>query len=385
MSFSGKHTDSLLKKGFSRRDLGRIASLLTAGATLPFYNEFAMAQQAQGGRGGGRRGNDPDAVIINQNENPLGPCQEGLDAIAKVAPHGGRYSPFGEQAELVTAIAETEGVKENYVAPFAGSSDPLHRAACAFTAPKRNWVMANPGYGGGAPAFIGSSVTRVPLRADFAHDGKAMIAADPDGGVYYICNPNNPTGTITPRADIEYILANKKKDAVVVVDEAYIHFADTAKPCNDLVAADKDIIVMRTFSKVYGMAGIRAGFALGRPDLLAKLRQFGVGFLPITGMACATASLRAKDVVAKRKAINKSVRQNTFAFLEKKGVKYLPSESNCFMMDLGRPYNDVYQGLAAQKVYVGRSWPVWPTKVRVTVGTQEEMNKFQAAMEKILA
>jgi len=95
MSFSGKHTDSLLKKGFSRRDLGRIASLLTAGATLPFYNEFAMAQQAQGGRGGGRRGNDPDAVIINQNENPLGPCQEGLDAIAKVAPHGGRYSPFG--------------------------------------------------------------------------------------------------------------------------------------------------------------------------------------------------------------------------------------------------------------------------------------------------
>ena len=181
MFLSGTHTESLLRRGFTRRDLGRIASLLTAGAALPFYNEFAMAQQARGGRGGARRGYDPEAVHIDQNENPLGPCQEGLDAIAKVAPHGGRYSPFGEQGDLVTAIAETEGVKENYVAPFAGSSDPLHRAACAFTAPKRNWVMANPGYGGGAPAFIGSGVTRVPLRDDFAHDGKAMIEADPEG------------------------------------------------------------------------------------------------------------------------------------------------------------------------------------------------------------
>ena len=376
-------TDSLLKRGFSRRDIGRIASLLTAGAAMPFYNEFSMAQAAAPQRG--RRGTDPDAVRIDQNENPLGPCQEGLDAIAKIAPHGGRYSPFGEQGDLVTAIAEMEGVKENYVAVYAGSSDPLHRAACAFTAPKRNWVMANPGYGGGAPAFIGSGVSRVPLRADYAHDGKAMIEADPEGGVYYICNPNNPTGTVTPREDIEYILANKKKDAVVVVDEAYIHFADTAKPCSDLVAADKDVIVMRTFSKVYGMAGIRAGFALGRPDLLAKLRPFGAGFLPITGLACATASLKAKDLVAKRKEINKTVRQNTFAFFEKKGVKYIPSETNCFMMDIGRPHAEVQAAFAEQKIYVGRIWQVWPTKVRVTVGTQEEMNKFTAALDKILS
>ena len=385
MPLSGTHTDSLLKKGFSRRDLGRIASLLTAGAALPFYNEFAMAQAARPQRAGGRRGFDPEAVHIDSNENPLGPCAEGIEAIAKIAPFGGRYSPHGEQGDLVTAIAEMEGVKESYISPFAGSSDPLHRAACAFTAPKRNWVMANPGYGGGAPAFIGSGVTRVPLRADFSHDGKAMIEADPDGGVYYICNPNNPTGTVTPREEIEYILTNKKKDAVVVVDEAYIHFADTAKMCNDLVAADKDIIVMRTFSKVYGMAGIRAGFAMARPDLLAKLRPYGSGFLPITGLACATASLKAKDLVANRKKINKDIRQNTFAFLDKKGVKYIPSQTNCFMMDIGRPHDEVAQAFAAQKIYVGRAWPVWPTKVRVTVGTQEEMNKFQTALEKILA
>jgi len=383
MSLSGTGTTSLLKKGFSRRDLGRIASLLTAGAAMPFYNEFSMAQAASPQQG--RRTADPDAVHIDQNENPLGPSQEGLDAIARIAPHGGRYNPSGEQQELVATIAEMEGVKTNYVTVFAGSSDPLHRAACAFTAPKRNWVMANPGYGGGAPAFIGSGVTRVALRSDFSHDGKAMIEADPDGGVYYICNPNNPTGTITPREDIEYILAHKKPDAVVVVDEAYIHFSDTAKPCSDLVAADKDVIVMRTFSKVYGMAGIRAGFALGRPNLLAKLRPYGAGFLPVTGVSCALASLKAKDLVAKRKAINTKTRQDTFAFFEKKGVKYIPSQSNCFMMDIGKPHNAVQQAFAAQKIYVGREWPVWPTKVRVTVGTPEEMNKFTAALEKIMA
>jgi histidinol-phosphate aminotransferase len=385
MPLPGTHTVSLRKNGFSRRDIGRIAGLLTAGAALPFYNEFAMAQAARPQRAGGRRGMDPDAVYIDSNENPLGPCAEAVEAIARTAPSGGRYSPHGEQGELLTAIAETEGVKESYVALFAGSSDPLHRAACAFTSPKRNWVMANPGYGGGAPAFIGSGLTRVPLGADYAHDGKAMLEADPDGGVYYVCNPNNPTGTVTPRADIDYILANKKKDAVVVVDEAYIHFADNARTCNDLVAADKDVIVMRTFSKVYGMAGIRAGFAMARPDLLARLRPYGVGFLPVTGLAAATASLKVKDLVAKRKEINRTIRRNTFTFLEKKGVPYIPSQTNCFMMDMGRPHDDVAQAFAARKIYVGRMWPVWPTKVRVTVGTQEEMSRFQASLEQILA
>jgi histidinol-phosphate aminotransferase len=387
MLLSTDHTKSLLARGFSRRDIGRIASLLTAGAALPFYNEYAMAQDAQQralrGTGMGRRAMDPDAVRISTNENPLGPCKEGCEAIARIAPLGGRYSPANEQGDLVTAIAEMEGVKESYVAPFAGSSDPLHRVSCAFTSPTRGWVMGDPGYGGGAPAFIGSPTQRVPLRPDHSHDVEAMIKADPNAGVYYVCNPNNPSGTLTPRKDIEYLLANKKKDAVVLVDEAYIHFAEKAKPCSDLVAADKDVIVLRTFSKVYGMAGIRAGFAMGRPDLLGKLRPYGVGFLPITGLACATASLRVKGLVAERREINRKIRENTFAFLKKKGIEYIPSETNFFMMEVHRPGNEYVQALAAHKIFIGRVWQAWPTKVRVTVGTQEEMDKFMAAVEKV--
>ena len=286
-------------------------------------------------------------------------------------------------SEFITAIAETEGVKESYVSPFAGSSDPLHRSTCAFTAPSRSWCMGEPGYGGGAPEFIGSKTVRVPLRKDFSHDVEAMVKTDPNAGVYYICNPNNPSGSVTLRADIEYLLANKKQDAVVVVDEAYVHFSDTAKPCNDLVAADKDVVVLRTFSKIYGMAGLRAGFAMGRPDLLAKLRPFGGGMLPVTGLACATASLRVKGLVAERRALNKRIREDVFSFLEKKNIKYVPSETNFFMMEVGRPGTEYAKAMAEQKVIIGRVWNAWPTKVRVTIGTQEEMNKFKAAVEKI--
>jgi histidinol-phosphate aminotransferase len=387
MSLFQNDLQSFLQRGFTRRQLGRIATVLTAGASLPFYNEFAMAQddeQRVARAIGIHPGSDPALVRLNSNENPLGPCQEGLEALINVAPHGGRYQPFGETDAFVGAVADAECVRPEYIAPFAGSSDPLRRVACAFTSPGRSYCMASPGYGGGAPEFIGSKLTRVPLRPDYSHDVEAMIRTDPDAGVYYICNPNNPTGTLTPRKDIDYLLANKKKDAVVVVDEAYIHFSETAPSSTDLVAADKDVIVLRTFSKLYGMAGLRAGFALARPDLLAKLRPYGAGPLPVTGLACATASLRAAGtVVPERRAINKRIRENTFSYLEKRNIRYIRTEASFFMMDVNRPGADFAKAMARHKVMIGRVWPVWPTKVRVSVGTQAEMDRFMAACDKV--
>ncbi len=385
MPLSTQQIDSLSGRGFSRRQIGRVAGMLSAGAAFPLFSEFAMAQDAQR-RMTGRAMIPADAVRISTNENPLGPCKEGLEAIYKVAQFGGRYSPHNEAGELVRAIAETEGVTQDCVQATAGSSDPLTRSSCAFTSPTRSWVMADPGYGGGAPKYIGSQVIRVPLRPDYSHDVQAMVKADPNAGAYYVCNPNNPTGSITTRKDIEYLLANKKPDAVVVVDEAYIHFSDHAQPANDLVAAGKDVVVLRTFSKAYGMAGIRAGFALARPDLIAKMSAYGnASFLPITGTACATASIRVKGLMAERRAINKRIRENTFEYLEKKGISYIPSESNCFLMEVGRPGMEVAKAMTEHKVYIGRVWPIWPTKVRVTVGTQDEMDKFKAAFDKVMA
>ena len=184
MSLSNETRDSLLQRGFSRRQLGRISGLFAAGAALPFFNEHAMAQQAEVAlnrrAGGTRRPMDADAVRITSNENPLGPCKEGLEAIYRVAPLGGRYSPTGESADFVEMMAETEGVKQDYIAAYPGSSSPLAASSCAFTSPARSWTMADPGYGSGAPGYIGSKVVRVPLRKDMSHDVEAMIKADPN-------------------------------------------------------------------------------------------------------------------------------------------------------------------------------------------------------------
>jgi histidinol-phosphate/aromatic aminotransferase/cobyric acid decarboxylase-like protein len=377
--------DSLLHRGFSRRQLGRIAALLTAGASFPFYNESAMAQQAERHVRLGPRGEaDPEYVRINQNENPMGPCKEGLEAIARVAPNGWRYNPSGEQAELVSTIAAAEDIPEACIAIYPGSSDALIRAACVFTSPTRGWTMATPGYGGGAPAFIGSKLTQVPLRPDYSHDAEGMIEADPTAGAYYVVNPNNPTATLTPHKDIEYLLANKQKDGVVIVDEAYIHFSEKAQPCTDLVRAGKDVVVMRTFSKIYGMAGLRAGFVMARPDLLNKLR-FGANFMNVTAVACATASLKTPTLVPERRAAMRRLREETLEYLEGKGVKVIPSEANFFMMEVNRPHRQFADAMAANKVIVGRPWPVWPTKVRVTIGTAEEMARFRAAFETVWA
>jgi histidinol-phosphate aminotransferase len=372
---------SFLSRGFSRRQLGRIASAITAGAALPFYNEAAFAQRAN------RGSMASDGVRINSNENPLGPCDVALEAIYKVAKFGGRYSPNNESGDLVAAVADVEGLKPSYISPFAGSSDPLLRTVCAFTSPTRGYVSADPGYesGAGTAQFIGAKVTRVPLRKDYSHDVRAMVKADPNAGVIYIANPNNPTGTLTSHEDIEYVLANMPKGCILLLDEAYIHLSSNAKSGIDLVAADKDVILLRTFSKIYGMAGIRAGLALARPDLLEKLKPYGAGFVPITGLAAATASLRSKTVVPERRKINKDIRDNVFEFLEAKHIAYVKSEANHFMMDVKRPYNEVVQGLAQQKVYVGRLWPAWPTHVRVSIGTQDEMDKFKAALVKVMA
>src|SRR5262249_58048765 len=144
----------------------------------------------------------------------------------------------------------------------------------AFTSPSKPLVSANPDYeaAGKGASLHGAKVIRAPLTKTWAHDVKAMVKAAEErkAGLIYICNPNNPTGTVTPRADIEWLIANKPEDTILLLDEAYIHLSEEPL-CSDLVAMDKDVIILRTFSKLYGMAGLRAGAALGRPDLIGIL------------------------------------------------------------------------------------------------------------------
>src|SRR5277367_5943073 len=268
MSLHPKVKEELLERGYSRRNIAQIA--LGAAAALPFFHEFALAQQldpaAPRRPRGGPRAYDPEVVQISGNENPMGPSKQGLEAIAKVAPLAWRYGPQGDNNDLQSLLESTENVKPGYVVAYPGSGTPLANLVPAFTSPTRSWVMASPGYGNGASRGIGNKVVAVPLRKDYSHDVEAMIKADPNVGAYYICNPNNPTGTLTPRKDFEYILANKPKDAVLVIDEAYVHFSGPENMSTDLVKAGKDVLVLRTFSKIYGMAGLRAGIVYAKPE-----------------------------------------------------------------------------------------------------------------------
>jgi len=169
------------------------------------------------------------------------------------------------------------------------------------------------------------------------------------------------------------------------VDEAYIHFSDGTSAL-DLVKADKDVVVLRTFSKVYGMAGMRCGFALGRPDLLARLDAWGGwNSMPITAVVAATASLKDAQLVPQRKRLNAAVREATFEWLNRNAYAYIPSQSNCFMLDTKRQAKDVIDAMAAQNVFIGRIWPVMPTWVRITVGTGPEMERFQSAFQRVMA
>ena len=322
------------------------------------------------------------AIYLDSNENPLGPCAAARQAIAEITPSGGRY--LDDLSEQLSRLLATEGLKADYVGLHSFErAAALHGSGVHFTVAELRHCRSGIEAGIFMSRISGARVVAVPLTRSFAHDVRAMVASASDAGVIYICNPNNPTGTLTEHSEIEYAVEKKPKDAVVLVDEAYLHFSD-AVSATDLVKADKDVIVLRTFSKAYGLAGIRCGFAIARPDLLDRLDNFGGNFMPITAVAAATASLKDVQLIPERKRINAAVRAEIFQWLDHNGYNYIPSQANCFMLDAKRPAKAVVEAMAKQNVMIGRVWPVMPNWTRITVGTHEEMAQFQAALRKVM-
>lgn len=367
---------------FSRRSFLHASTAASAALTIGAVSEPMLAWASL------REVASPgtDAVYINANENPLGPCASARRAVVDIAPSGGRYL-YEKMESFVKDYAAGEGLKPEYVNVYPGSSTPLHYSVLAFTSPKASYVTADPSFESGMQSAVhsGARVVRVPLAKDYAHDVKAMLNAAPDAGLFYICTPNNPTGTLTRHADIEYLLANKPKGSIVMVDEAYIHFTD-ATSALDLVKANRDVVVLRTMSKIFGMAGLRCGFAIARPDLLKKIERYaGWVSMPVTAVAAASASLKDTQLVPERRRINTNIRQQTFEWLAQNGYSYIPSQSNCFMLDAKRPAREMIAAMARQNIYIGRVWPIWPTHVRITVGTGDEMARFQSAFKHIMS
>ena len=285
------------RSSFSRRSFLQLSAAASAALAFRVVTEPELALAALPNVA------KDSAVMINANENPLGPCAAAREALAPIIAQGGRYR-FELSRDLVRFYAQSIGVPEDYVSIFPGSSNPLHYTVMEFCSPSASFVTADPSYEAGMHAAdgAGARVVKVPLTKTYAHDVRAMVAAAPDAGVLYICSPNNPTGTLTSHADVEWLLANKPKKSVVLVDEAYIHFCD-APSTIDLAKAGKDIVVLRTFSKLYGMAGLRCGFAIARPDVIEKLESYGGGNpMPVAGVVAASASLQDPQLVARSQA-----------------------------------------------------------------------------------
>ena len=400
--------DKCIQEGVSRRNFLRTLGAASAAAAA-FPAVAAYGQQATASvtaptprRGGGMsdmgdmRQLSPDTVIISSNENPLGPASVALSAISTTAVMGGRYHQE-ESMETVKAFSSlfdlpvAERGKPGYVGLFPGSGGPLDLALMSNLGPDKPLVYADPSYEQGPRAAdaMGAAKFPVKLTPTYAHDVKAMLAAHPSPGAYYIVNPNNPTGTMTPREDIVWLLKNKPKGSVVIVDEAYFHFSNDESVI-PLVMDNPDLIVTRTFSKIYGMAGLRAGVVIAHPERLAAFSKVApparsLASISITSAAAARASLQDKDLVPTRRAINSGVREETIAFLTKQGYKIIPgSQANFFMVDVNRPGREFAQTMLKEKVAIGRSWAAMPTYVRVTVGTKDEMAKFQTAFVKCM-
>jgi len=376
--------EELSDRGYSRRQIGRIAALLGAGAAISqMIPATSEAQQSARSLVGG--------VRIGSNECWTGPFSEGVEAAAAHAVVGNRYEPDNEHAKLFAAVSEVEGIPAEYILAWPGSSDPLSRSVITFCSPEHGLVTGNPSYeqSWGTAKWMGLTPTRVPLTADYRHDVKAMLAADPKAGLYYICSPNNPTGTLTPIEDIKWLIANKPADAVVLIDEAYIHWADAPNAAK-LAVARNDVIVMRTFSKLFGMAGMRLGLTIAHPDLYKRMMRYDgqqVGYmLPMTAVACGTASLPLADKIAKRRAEMIAVREETLAHLKMRGLAYIPSRANMFMVDWGPKTTPkaMMAAFLAENIQIGRSWDAYPTMSRVTVGSAEDMKAFRGALDKIL-
>jgi histidinol-phosphate aminotransferase len=376
--------DDLLSRGYSRRHLMRAAMLVGGGAAALALNpEIA---RAAGGS---------DMIRINLNECWAGPMAPGLKASAEISAKCNRYTPDDIHARLIKTISTVENMPEDHISTWPGSNEALARSVLVFCSPTKGLVTADPSYETAVTSakFLGAPIKGVPLTDDYRHDVKAMLAANPDAGVYYVCSPNNPTGTLTPMADIEWLVANKPAGAIVVVDEAYIHWTSDFpnNTANHLVRAGKDVLIMRTFSKVFGMAGMRMGFAMGRPDLINKLRAHDGGQMsfqiPVPAAACANASLTATSLIAQRRKELVQVRAETEAFLTKRGLRVIgPSHANMLMVDWKtKTAKDVQLAFRAQNVEIaGGRWAIWPTVSRITIGSRKEMEGFMAACNKVL-
>ncbi len=329
-------------------------------------------------------------IRLSSNENPYGPSPAAFEAMRDAFGVSWRY-PDEREDELVEQLAALHGVTRDNLVLGNGSSQILDLAAAAYTGPSAGLVLAEPTFE--AIRLYAerrrAAIVKVPLSPDWRHDVEALAAAAQRAGLLYICNPNNPTGTLTPAAELRALLARVPRSVVVLVDEAYHHYAEGVAGYDSLaplVTEHSNLVVARTFSKIYGMAGLRCGYAVGSTERIRELRgQRPWDSLNLMALAAAGAALGDDGHLERSRRLNAEQRTWTAGEIERLGYRVLPSAANFLMFDLRRDVAPVITALAAAGVEVGRRFSSLPTHLRVTIGREDEMRAFVDALHSAAA
>jgi histidinol-phosphate aminotransferase len=329
-----------------------------------------------------------DVVRLSSNENPYGPSPAALKAMTAGFALAWKY-PDDSQEELIDALAKLNQVSKDQILPGAGSGEILKVAVAAFTGTDKKLVVGDPTFEAAAGHAKAShaEVVKVKLNSTYGHDLTKMLDV-PKVGLHYVCNPNNPTASITPKGELRAFLAKVPKETIVLVDEAYHHFVESAdyESVIPLVKDYPNLIVARTFSKIYGMAGLRCGYAVARPENIELMRaQQSWDSVSVMALVAARASLDDNDQVEKGRKNNTEVRKFVCGELDKMKFTYIPSHANFVMIDMRREVRPVIAAFREKKVHVGRLFPPLPNFLRVTIGTKPQMERFVAVFKEVTA
>ena len=331
------------------------------------------------------------AAKLAYNENPYGPSEAVMKAMSTAFKYDNRYSyPDGN---LVQVLAAHHGVKPENLLLGAGSSEILQVADRAFLAGGRKVVGVSPTFGEvfEYAAGVRSESIVLPLREDYGQDVGALAATAKnnyrDVGFIYLCTPNNPTGIVVTKQEVKQLLDGVPEDVPVLIDEAYHHYVDNPSYASSIpyVLEGRQVIVARTFSKIYGLAGMRLGYAVGPAALIERMRPHCTGSINALVKWAGVTALSDTAAAERVRTATLQLRRSTTTELEGLGYKSLPSETNFFMVHIRRPVQPVIEEFRARGVLVGRPFPPMLEHLRVSVGTPDEMRRFLGAFKEIVA
>ena len=333
---------------------------------------------------------EPAPLRLHRNESPYGLPPSSVQTLHEISESMWSRYPIEEPAVLAEAIARRFGVANEQVLLGCGSVEILKIATESFCSPSGAAVVAEPTFEAVVSycPLAHARAVKIPHTLDYKHDLPRMLdAATLVGGFIYFCNPANPAGTFIDKQEVEKFVRKIPSGVVLLVDEAYYDYVDAPdyESCLRYVKEGLPILITRTFSKVYGMAGLRVGYSVGHKDLIKQMAERRIATSPNQlAIAAALAALKEDDFVTRVSKLNAQVRGYLCSELRAMGVGFIPSQTNFVMVNLGRPAPPVIDALKQRRVLVSRPFPSMPQHMRVTLGTSDEMKMFMNEFREVM-